>query len=461
MNKIADALGGVHAVVSLADIELSDRGREDYGNLNELACSLKELGQLQNLVLIQNPKRDEDGGTAYKPFKLLAGGRRFRAMSELLNWTEANCLIFSRPLDELELLEIEYEENSRRKNLEWKEDCDFKRRIHDLRVTKFGQKITTATSLDAAEGGSSIRDTARELGISHTAMAVDVKLSKASDANPELFAGCKTKKDAYKLLKLAQETMIRGELAKRTINNANLEPTSKLKSLLDRYVIGDFFEKAPKLPDGAFQLVEIDPPYAVALHDLKRGDGADTQERRTDYNEVLASDYIDFMRRTLTQCYRVMAEHSWLILWHAPDPWAEVLYQLLEQAHFSTTRLTGKWIKPIGQTNQPSRYLANACEEFFYAWKGSPTLARAGRTNIFPFNPVPATRKVHPTERPLELMQEILSTFAWEGSRVLVPFLGSGKTLLAAETLSMNAIGFELSASYKEGFIVQASEMIR
>ena len=58
-------------------------------------------------------------------------------------------------------------------------------------------------------------------------------------------------------------------------------------------------------------------------------------------------------------------------------------------------------------------------------------------------------------------MQEIISTFAWEGSRVLVPFLGSGKTLIAAETLSMNAVGFELSTSYKEGFVVQASELIR
>jgi len=452
MNKIADALGGVHAVVPLEDIELTDRGREDYGNLPELAQSIKDLGQLQNLVLISNPRCAEDGGTAYKPFKLLAGGRRFRAMKEILSWTEANCLIFTRDLDELELLEIEYEENSRRKSLEWKEDCDFKRRIHDLRVQKFGQKIATTSDSDS---GTSIRDTARELGLSHTAMAVDVKLSKASDLNPELFASCKTKKDAYKMLKLAQETLIRGELAKRTVNNANLEPTSKLKNLIDRFVVGDFFEMVPKLPDGAFSLVEIDPPYAVALHSIKRADVSD------DYNEVLAGDYISFIDRTLAACYRVMSEHSWLILWHAPDPWAEVLYQLLEKNHFSTTRLTGHWVKPIGQTNQPSRYLASAVEEFYYAWKGTPTLARSGRTNVFAYNPVPASSKVHPTERPLELMQEILSTFTWEGSRVLIPFLGSGKTLIAAETLSMNAIGFELSASYKEAFVVQASERIR
>ena len=115
MNKISEALGGIHAVVALAQIDDSSRGRLVYGNMADLELSLREHGQLQNLVLRQN----EDGEA--KPFKLLAGGRRFRAMSNM-GWEEANCLIFARDLDELELLEIEYEENVRRKDLEWKED---------------------------------------------------------------------------------------------------------------------------------------------------------------------------------------------------------------------------------------------------------------------------------------------------------------------------------------------------
>lgn len=459
MNKIAEALGGVHAIVQLSDIEVSDRGRTNYGDLNELATSLKELGQLQNLVLTKNSKsNDSTDGTSFKPYVLRAGGRRFRAMTELLNWSEANCLIFLRDLDELELLEIEYEENSRRKQLDWKEDCDFKRRIHDLRTEKYGSKITTAANADSADSGTSIRDTAKELGVSHTTMAIDVKLSKAAEVSPDLFSSCTTKKDALKMLKLAQETMIRAELAKRTIAKATDSNTDvRLKSLIDRFIVGDFFDGVVKLPEGAFQLVEIDPPYAIALQEVKQGD-VDTKAARANYNEILATDYPAFMDRLLAECYRVMSEHSWLILWHAPDPWGEFLYQLLEKHHFSTTRVTGKWIKPMGQTNQPSKYLANACEEFFYAWKGSPSLARAGRTNVFSFIPVPATKKTHPTERPLELMQELLSTFAWEGSRVLVPFLGSGKTLLAAESLSMSAVGFELWATCKESFVLQAAD---
>jgi DNA modification methylase len=292
-------------------------------------------------------------------------------------------------------------------------------------------------------------------------MSIDVKLSEMSDAHPQLFEGCKTKADAYKMMKLAQETLIRTELAKRMLAKAKVEPESKLKHLLERYIVTDFFEGVKALPDRSFQFVEIDPPYAIALHDVKQADGVDTKHSRKTYNEVAAKDYLNFIDQTLAECYRVMSEHSFLILWHAPDPWFELLYMLLEKNNFSSTRITGRWIKPIGQTNQPARYLANACEDFFYAWKGAPSLAKSGRTNVFPFAPVPASKKIHPTERPLELITEILATFAWEGSRVLIPFLGSGKTLLAAELLGMMGVGFELAPEYKEAFIVLASEHIK
>ena len=63
------------------------------------------------------------------------------------------------------------------------------------------------------------------------------------------------------------------------------------------------------------------------------------------------------------------------------------------------------------------------------------------------------------TQRPIELMIELLKTFCWEGDRILVPFLGSGTTLLAAEHLKMSAFGFELEQSYKDGFLFAASEM--
>jgi DNA modification methylase len=122
--------------------------------------------------------------------------------------------------------------------------------------------------------------------------------------------------------------------------------------------------------------------------------------------------------------------------------------------------MVGIWPKPTGQTMNPQIRLANAYEMFFYAWKGQPALNKAGRSNVFNYSPVPPTQKTHPTERPVELTTEIYNTFAFPGSRVLIPFLGSGNGLISAYSLGMSAVGFEKSKSYRDSFLVKISNGI-
>jgi site-specific DNA-methyltransferase (adenine-specific) len=74
--------------------------------------------------------------------------------------------------------------------------------------------------------------------------------------------------------------------------------------------------------------------------------------------------------------------------------------------------------------------------------------------------PINPADKKHPTERPIPLIKEIMETFVGPGSKVLVPFLGSGNTLIAAHRNSCYGEGFELTQSYKEAFIVKVHEML-
>ncbi len=104
-------------------------------------------------------------------------------------------------------------------------------------------------------------------------------------------------------------------------------------------------------------------------------------------------------------------------------------------------------------------HLASSYESLFYAWKGRPAIAKQGRSNEFRFDPIPHQQKVHPTERPIELMKEIYETFAFPGSRVGIPFLGSGSGLFAAKQAGMNGIGFELSKAYRDSFLVRVNNM--
>lgn len=59
-------------------------------------------------------------------------------------------------------------------------------------------------------------------------------------------------------------------------------------------------------------------------------------------------------------------------------------------------------------------------------------------------------KKVHPATFPLQLARKIISLFTHEGELVLDPFVGSGTTLVAAQDLNRNAVGFDLQEKYLE-----------
>jgi DNA modification methylase len=57
------------------------------------------------------------------------------------------------------------------------------------------------------------------------------------------------------------------------------------------------------------------------------------------------------------------------------------------------------------------------------------------------------------------MMRDIYNTFAFQGSRVLIPFLGSGSGLIAAHQLGMTGVGFELTKAYRDSFLVKANSI--
>jgi site-specific DNA-methyltransferase (adenine-specific) len=66
------------------------------------------------------------------------------------------------------------------------------------------------------------------------------------------------------------------------------------------------------------------------------------------------------------------------------------------------------------------------------------------------------SEKIHPTQKPVELLQRLIEIFTDEGDVVIDPCAGSGSTLVAAENLNRKAYGFEI----KKDFHKQASEWI-
>ena len=59
-------------------------------------------------------------------------------------------------------------------------------------------------------------------------------------------------------------------------------------------------------------------------------------------------------------------------------------------------------------------------------------------------------KKIHPAVFPIALPAKCIKLFTHEGELVLDPFVGIGTTLLAAQDLNRNAVGFDLKEEYLE-----------
>ena len=68
----------------------------------------------------------------------------------------------------------------------------------------------------------------------------------------------------------------------------------------------------------------------------------------------------------------------------------------------------------------------------------------------------PTFEKIHPTQKPIKLLEKLISIFTDEGDYVADPVAGSGSTIIAAENIGRKAYGFEID----KNIYAKASEWI-
>jgi len=424
------------------DIEVGERFRKEYDLSEDFLGSIRQKGFVQAITINQNTE-------------LVAGGRRVAAAKEL---EIPIPYIMRQTEDELDLRECEFIENAFRKDLNWTERNASVARIHNLMKEKHGDRWTMRKSADL-------------IGRSAGGIVRCLQMHEEVEKFPML-KDLKTEDEAVKLLRKAKEKMAakilveeHHERTEKYFENSNgVKVDARVASAMsadNHFKIGDAFDGMQEMLDEGLtppiSFVEVDPPYGINLKEVKKGDG----DRKLDrYEEVASSKYPAFIKKLCKYLFDVTPANTRICFWFGIE-WYNVVRNALEGAGFRVDPIPCLWTKRAGQTNAPELYLARAWEPFFLATKGEGIPIRnRGRINVFDFPVVPASRKYHPTQRPVELMQEILRTFAWEGSIIMVPFLGSGATLLAAYREKINGFGWELNEENKEPFLAAVEQDI-
>ena len=213
----------------------------------------------------------------------------------------------------------------------------------------------------------------------------------------------------------------------------------------------DYRDFLQSLDRNSVDLVLTDPPYAVS--------------RKTGFSRVkngvqrfaVSMDFGEWDHQQIDlvaladESYRALRRGGTVIVWY--DLWkVSHVYDALADAGFKMLRLI-VWNKtnPV-PLNSRCIYLSNSREMAVVAVKGgSPTFNSAYDSGNYSY-PIPrhGGKRIHPTQKPLELFRELIRKHSSPGDLVIDPFLGSGTTAAAALEEGRQFAGCDIDESYVE-----------
>lgn len=435
---------GTQPKIAIKDVVVTERFRSDAEqDIEILAASIGETG-LIHPIAIDGRKR------------LLAGERRLLA-HKMLGRTEVPYTVFEqynsltdKELTELRRRMIERDENLVRRPFSWKDECRLAQRIDELRRKEdpkwSNRKQAEATGVD--------KDTVRKRvklgealdGIVRDKIGRQVMIAEAMALIPEL-EKCESEDEAWKRLKRLEED----HALKSARSKLSPEFTKAPTWAEDHYRVGDAVAGVASLAVESLDFVEVDPPYAVDL--ATRKDSRNKSKNTAEYTEWSVADYKKHMKAIADACYAALKPDTFGIFWYGTKN-HQITLDILLKAGFKVNPVNAIWYKgPSGQADQPDVAFASCYEPFFLVRKGMPKMNKPGSPNVFHFQAIAPSKKRHPTQKPLELMEAILNTLCRPGSKLCIPFLGSGVTLIAAYKLEMTGFGWDLSKENKDSFL--------
>ena len=211
------------------------------------------------------------------------------------------------------------------------------------------------------------------------------------------------------------------------------------------------FEFLKKIPSNSIELAIIDPPYEVSREtNFQSGEptGKYTDRFRVSMEFGDWDNNFSNLDIVIEEIYRILKPSGTLICFY--DLWKiTILKEYFEKAKYKQIRLI-EWIKtnPV-PLNSKINYLTNAREiAVLGIKKKTPTFHSEYDKGIYHFPICHDKGRFHETQKPLNLIKELILKHSNEGDTVLDCFSGSGTTAIAAYQTNRNFTGCEISPKY-------------
>ncbi len=169
---------------------------------------------------------------------------------------------------------------------------------------------------------------------------------------------------------------------------------------------------------------------------------------KTYYGEWDSQFTIEILEKFISEYYNKLKKSGTLIIFF--DLWKiTILKDLLEKYKFKQIRFI-EWIKTNPQPlNSKTNYLTNCREIALLAVKGSkPTFNSQYDNAIYMYPLQGGKNRFHPTQKSLQLFEELIKKHSNKNDTVLDTFLGSGTTAIACKNTNRKFKGCEISSEY-------------
>lgn len=201
---------------------------------------------------------------------------------------------------------------------------------------------------------------------------------------------------------------------------------------------GDSLTLLRQFDDACVDAIITDPPYGI------RYQSNFGKHRR--YNGI-SNDKLPFIW-WLYDGYRVLKDGGCLLCFSRWDV-QQVFTQAMQIAGF-IVKSSIVWDKTVGGMGDLKAQFAPSYETIIFAIKGKYAFPGGRPNDVLRQLKVNSCHMIHPNQKPVELMEQLIEATTRPTDLILDPFAGCGSTLVAAKNKGRRYIGIELESDYCE-----------
>ena len=221
----------------------------------------------------------------------------------------------------------------------------------------------------------------------------------------------------------------------------------------------DCIEMMRSLQEESVDLLLTDPPYN--LGQFMKDRGTQLEQMRPNFfvaagwDNMGFAEWVSLMDSFFAEAARILKKRGTLVMFMSLIK-LETIISIANKYNFYY-KTTGIWHKTNPMPRNMQYHFINSTEAWVYFVYNSKTgtFNNDGRAvhDFFEYPVTPANERQfgkHPTQKPIALLERMISLLTNEGDVVCDPFMGSGSTGVAAVSNGRIFVGSELNSDYFE-----------